>query len=97
MTKENNLKDMVVDLLRWKLDCVRDEYVQAASDRAATAAGQRVWEDHNPMDGVGGMSRCPYNTARAIESEKVAKEKFDAWTRAYDFFVKRMFDHLELT
>lgn len=70
-------------VLKWAIDQAlteRMEYLKADCDAQARQTAFKVWEEHNPDDGVGCFSTNPYAPKEHLikERERIAKRMGEA-------------------
>lgn len=72
-------RDAIIKILKQKLRRAEDDFRHALCDEAASKEAHKVWDNHNPEDGVGGMRSNPYNpVAQTGYREKRERELKDA-------------------
>lgn len=83
-----NKQQRIVKILRREYDFKLRDYVQKMAERAAVIAGARVWDQHNPEDGVGGISGNPYKVEAAKEAAEEASQRLSEIQEVLDFAVE---------
>ena len=84
MVTEYQAKEFALKVLRRELNSATASATQALCALSATKAGRAEWLKHNPDDGVGGFSQCPYDTNHAERVAKSTAEEAELRQAAYD-------------
>lgn len=82
-----NAKQMIVESVKSKLIYAQVRHVEAQAKVAASIEGKKVWERLDPDDGVGNLSRCPYDVRREQENAAKAFKDLKMWEEAYELTI----------
>lgn len=91
-TSKAGKNKIILNLIKETKDRAMDGYRMAAAEYAAAVAGKKVWDAHNPDDGVGGISQCPYHPKRKEETMNNAKSNYEILDETYQYAVETFID-----
>ncbi len=86
--KKGVLKKTILELVGNARECAQTADRRATAAHAAAEAGHKVWDDANPMDGVGGISMNPYDVERARTHLETARKRLEHLTATYEFAIE---------
>ncbi len=66
--------ERILAFIQRETDESHRQYTDAIAAVAAQSAGRDEWMHHNPDDGVGGPSGCPYNVEQARRNLKLRED-----------------------
>jgi len=78
--------------IRSALHRAQEAEMRTAMASAVAESCEKIWHEHNPEDGVGGISRCPYRPLEAKEEAREAADKCDHLVRTHQFALETFFD-----
>lgn len=84
---EVSKQERIVALLRVEYHRASEAYRKAHAEHAGAIAAANTWDQHNRDDGVGGVSRNPYNVQTASENDERARVYAAQMREAYEFAV----------
>lgn len=82
-----NKQQVIVATLRHEYELAVAAYRKAHADHVGMIVSANAWDDHNPDDGVGGMSQNPYNTDISSDKDISARKNYEKLREAYNFAV----------
>lgn len=87
MNQNTQSRKLIVRAVRREFEAARNRYQDAEINLAEVTAARKVWEKHNPDDGVGGMSTNPYNPKHAEGRVQMTKDFLGDIEAAYNLAV----------
>ena len=82
------MKKTILTLVGRAREYAQEADRQAIAAHAAAVAGHRAWDEANPMDGVGGISRNPYNVVSALVRLEDARKHLEHLEATYEFAIE---------
>lgn len=89
------MKLTILNLIRESLYRAQKVERSALMEAAVAEECYKIWHEHNPEDGVGGISRCPYKPACRNEEAKEAAEKLEHLEKTYQFALEIFLDETD--
>ena len=80
-------RQIIVAMLRAEYERSAEAYRKSHAERVGMDAAANAWDEFNPDDGIGGMSKNPHGSRRWSEREEEAKLYAAQMREAYEFAV----------
>jgi len=93
--KNSEKAEKIGRLVKEYLNMCLYDYVQAEAKVESTKAGKKLWDEHNPYDGVGCMGSCPYNIERECEYLRGYQTRWVEAQEIYNYFVETFLKKLD--
>ena len=84
---------MIVAIIRKEYEIATTAYRLLHAEHIGIVASANAWDEHNPDDGVGGMSQNPYNIQIASSKDIASRIRVEKVREAYNFAIDTFLDN----